>query len=162
MGLVGMAALGYEAPMTGKVVLVIIESDGCFASGIEVATGASVCHRTLRVVDMGKVAATFADMNSGRAIRLAPTRDVRQRVLSYACDEKNPYTAQLLGYQVMPDVELFTYQEVVLKPSVESLVSRPSIRVNCDLCGEEIINERELVKEGEVLCQSCAGNRYYV
>ena len=72
MGLAGAGLLEMEVPRTDKLLLVIVETDGCFVSGIEAATGCSVLHRTLRVEDYGKVAASFVDVNSGRAFRLAP------------------------------------------------------------------------------------------
>jgi formylmethanofuran dehydrogenase subunit E len=84
MGLAGLAAIGLDAPMPHKTALVIIETDGCFADGIEVASGASVGHRTLRVHDQGKVSATFANVETGSAIRLATCLDARQRAREYA------------------------------------------------------------------------------
>jgi formylmethanofuran dehydrogenase subunit E len=33
--------------------------------------------------------------------------------------------------------------------------------VDCDRCGEEITNEREVLRDGETLCRACAGERYY-
>jgi formylmethanofuran dehydrogenase subunit E len=161
MGLAGLAAIGLPAPMPHKAALVILETYGCFADGIEVATGASVGHRTLRIVDLGKIAATFADLGTGTAIRLAPRIDVRARALAYAPEERKSYDAQLRGYQVMPQEELFTYQEVRLDPSLESLISREGVRTRCESCGEEIINEREVIVKDRVLCRSCAGRGYY-
>ncbi len=61
----------------------------------------------------------------------------------------------------MPDEEMFTVKEIMLKTPVEEIVSRPGVRVNCDICGEEIINEREVLHEGMVLCRACAGDGYY-
>jgi formylmethanofuran dehydrogenase subunit E len=55
MGLAGLEAIGLEAPIPHNVALVFIETDGCFADGIEVATGALVGHRTLKIVDTGKM-----------------------------------------------------------------------------------------------------------
>ena len=88
MGLAGLAAIGLEAPMPHKAALVILETDGCFADGVEVASGATVGHRTLRVADQGKVAAVFANVKTGSAIRLAPRLDVRMRALEYAPGNK--------------------------------------------------------------------------
>lgn len=161
MGLAGLVAIGLEAPMPHKVALVIIESDGCFADGIEVATGAMVGHRTLRLADEGKIAATFANVKTGITVRLAPRLDVRQRTLAYAPDVKKKYYAQLKGYQVMPIMELFTFQEVTLEPSLEAIISRPGIRTKCARCGEEIINQRQVFTHGVTLCKTCAGNGYY-
>ena len=160
-GLTGASALGLAAPNPDKRLLVILETDGCFADGIEAATGCSVGHRTMRVEDYGKVAATFVDTLTGRAVRLVPRRDVRHRALSYSDGESRPYPAQLHAYQVMPEHELLAVQEVRLTVPVEKLVSRHRICVTCDACGEEIINERETLREGRVLCRACSDGAYY-
>ena len=161
MGLAGLAAIGLEAPMPHKEALVIVETDGCFADGVEVASGATVGHRSLRVADQGKVAAVFANIKTGHAIRLAPGLDVRQRAREYAPGIKDKYYAQLKGYQIMPEKELFTFQAVVLDPTLERLLSRPGLRAKCTQCGEEIINERQVRVEGKVVCRHCAGQGYY-
>ncbi len=162
IGLAGLAALELEAPVHKSTALIIIESDGCFADGIEVATGATIGHRTLHVNDFGKMAATFADVKTGRAIRISPALNVRERALLYAPDEPRHYFAQLQGYQVMPDAELLRIQEVALNPTLEELISKPVVRVNCDYCGEEIINEREVVVNDVILCRTCANDGYYL
>ncbi len=160
LGLAGLKAIGLPAPMPHKAALVFIESDGCFATGIEVATGAAVGHRTLRVMDLGKVAATFVNVETGAAFRLAPRLKVRLHACEYAPDEPK-YVAQLKGYQIMPDEELISCQEVELQPSLQAILSRPGLRVECARCGEEIINERQVLVGGEILCRTCAGNGYY-
>jgi formylmethanofuran dehydrogenase subunit E len=161
MGLAGLPAVGLDAPMLRKAALVIIETDGCFADGIEVATGATIGHRTLRLQDLGKIGAVFVNIQTGQAVRLAPRVDIRMRALAYAPEVKQKYYAQLKGYQVMPEVELFTCQEVVLEPSHKSILSRPGLRAKCAHCKEEIINERQVLANSEVLCGVCAGNGYY-
>jgi formylmethanofuran dehydrogenase subunit E len=161
MGLAGLAAISLEAPMPHKAALVLVESDGCFADGIEVATGATVGHRTLRVQDFGKIAAVFANVESGYTVRLVPRPDVRACALAYAPKIKKKYYAQLKGYQLMPDMELFAVEEVVLEPSIEAVVSRAGLRARCDRCGEEIINARQLHIGKEILCRTCAGASYY-
>jgi formylmethanofuran dehydrogenase subunit E len=161
MGLAGAAFLGLESPRRDKRLLVIVETDGCFVSGIEAATGAAVGHRTLLVEDYGKIAATFVDTLTGQALRLAPRPDVRQHARDYAPDETRHYFAQLQGYQVMPDELLFSAQAVTLQTPLQEIVSRAGVRVNCDLCGEEIINERQVTTTYGVFCRACAGTGYY-
>ncbi len=161
MGLYGMALLGLETPVQGKRLLVISETDGCFVDGIQAATGASVGHRTLRVEDYGKVAATFVDVQTGQAIRLAPKPDVRQRSSLYAPGELRHYFAQLKGYQVMPADELFSAQPVHLQAAIEAIVGRPGQRVLCAVCGEEIMNDRQVMVDGQPFCRACAGEAYY-
>ncbi|MCB9722404.1 MAG: formylmethanofuran dehydrogenase subunit E family protein, partial [Candidatus Omnitrophica bacterium] len=71
IGIAGMNALGFDEPPAKKQLLVISETDGCFVDGIIAATDCTVGHRTLRVEDYGKVAATFVDAKTGRAVRVA-------------------------------------------------------------------------------------------
>ncbi len=161
LGLCGMKALGFNAPPPKKRLLVIIESDGCFADGVTAATDCTVGHRTLRVEDYGKTAATFVDTQTGRALRVAPALDIRQKAYAYAPDEPRHYFAQMQAYQIMPDEEMFTITEVTLTTPVEAVISRPGVRVNCNVCGEEIMNEREIHRDGLTLCRACAGPVYY-
>jgi formylmethanofuran dehydrogenase subunit E len=161
LGLAGSAALGLEPPVKDKRLLVITETDGCFVDGVTAATGCTVGHRTLRVEDYGKAGATFVDTHSGRAVRVAPVVDIRQRAYAYAPDEPRHYFAQMQAYQVMPEAEMFTFMEVQLTTSIEAIISRPGLRVECDVCGEEILNEREVHREGLTLCRACASRAYY-
>ena len=161
IGLAGMKALGFDEPPTKKRLLVITETDGCFVDGLIAATDCTVGHRTLRVEDYGKVAATFVDVKTGRAVRVAPALDVRERAYAYAPSEPRHYFAQMQAYQVMPDEEMFAIQEITLATPVAKIISRAGVRVNCDVCGEEIMNEREVKQEGLTLCHTCARGGYY-
>jgi formylmethanofuran dehydrogenase subunit E len=161
IGMAGMKALGFDEPPKKKELLVIAETDGCFVDGVIAATGCTVGHRTLRVEDYGKVAATFVNTKTGRAVRVAPRLDVRERARQCIPDEPRHYFAQMQAYQVMPDIEMLAIQEVVLTTSVIEIVSRPGMRVNCYVCGEEIMNEREIVRGGTTLCRTCATGGYY-
>lgn len=161
MGLLAGHLLELDLPRQDRRLLTIIETDGCTADGITVATGCSVGKRTLRVEDYGKVAATFVDTKTGQAVRLVPHRNVRHLAFEYAPQARNRWEAHLVGYQVMPDEQLFRWQQVTLTISLQALVSHPGVRVACDICGEEILNEREIDLDGLTLCRACAGRRYY-
>lgn len=162
LGLAGAAALRLDLPRTDKELLTIVETDGCFADGVEVATGCTVGHRTLRVEDYGKIGATLIHVPTERAVRVAPRLDVREQAYTYAPGERRHYFAQLQAYQIMPDAALLTVQWVRLTTPVAQIVSRPIVRTNCQRCGEEIINEREVQREAQILCRSCAGGSYYI
>jgi formylmethanofuran dehydrogenase subunit E len=161
MGLYADQLLSLRLPCLDKHLLVIAETDGCFVDGVSAATGCTVGHRTLRVEDYGKVAATFVDTKSGQAVRVAPRLDIRERACTFVPEEPRHYFAQLQAYQAMPDEEMLTVQKVVLNTPVEQIMSRPGVRVNCDMCGEEIMNERESRQNGLVLCHTCAHGGYY-
>jgi formylmethanofuran dehydrogenase subunit E len=141
--------------------LVIAETDGCFLDGLIVAAGVSPGHGTLRVEDYGKIAATFANVCTGDAVRLAPCSNIRARALAYAPGETCRYAAQLMGYQVMPDEALFSLTAVSLKPASPQIISRAGARAHCARCGEDIINEREIIVDGLAYRRYCLGPSYY-
>lgn len=161
MGLYGARLLDLDVPQEDKRLLAIVETDGCAADGVAVATGCWVGRRTLRVEDLGKVAATFVDTVSGAAVRLVPRPDVRARARDLATEARGKWEAQLLGYQRMPDDDLFAWQWVTLNTPIRAIVSRPGARATCEACGEEIINERETFHRNMTLCRACAHGAYY-
>ena len=153
--------MGLDVPQKDKRLLTIVETDGCVIDGLAVATGCRIGRRSMYVYDFGKVAATFVDTNTGRAVRIVPSAITRKRAKDYAPEAGSRWESYLLGYQRMPDEELLTIQEVILDVSLAEILSKDGYRVNCEICGEEIINEREVRREGLTLCRSCAGDGYY-
>ena len=156
LGLMGLLTLQLEPNRDDKRLLIITETDGCFVDGLITATGCAIGHRTLRLEDYGKTAAAFIDTHTRRAVRITPLPDLRQRAALFLPAEPTHYLAQLKAYQHMPNCDMFTVQEIHLTTPVESLVSRPGMRVTCQRCGEEIMNERETHHNDQILCQPCA------
>lgn len=161
MGLFSGEYLGLELPRKDKRLFVFVETDGCGLDGIAVATGTNPGRRTMTVKDYGKVAATFVDTKQGDAVRIVPRAGVRTAARNYAPEARNRWTAQLEGYQLMPPHELLLAEPVQLAIDLERLISRAGVRVNCEICGEEILNEREVLRAGSVLCRPCAGDSYF-
>lgn len=161
MAMLASERLGLSLPQTNKRLLTFVETDGCFADGVAVATGCWIGHRTLRVLDFGKAAATFVDTRSNTALRVHPHPQARERARDFAPEARNRWESYLIGYKRMSLEELLVSTPVILSQPIEHLLSRPSARAVCQACGEEIINERELMHEGTVLCRPCAGERYY-
>ena len=160
MGLLAAVSLDLTLPQRDKRLLTIVETDGCFADGIAVATGCWLGHRTLRCVDHGKVAATFIDTRTGDAVRIHPSIASRRLAPRYAPFADDRWHAYLEGYQVMLDEELLVVERVRLANPVEDLVSGPQYKVVCDTCHEEIFNQREIVIGSRALCRGCAGDAY--
>jgi formylmethanofuran dehydrogenase subunit E len=168
MGLAGLKELGFIDERyrprflnKDKRLLTIMETDGCGLDGVAVATGCSVGKRTLRVVDHGKVAATLIDTHDGRSIRTSPSPRARAIAVNLNPQAESPWHAYLDAYRLMPDQDLITIREVVLTRTVSDILSKPEARVVCQICNEEIINEREIIQKNLILCRSCAGDRYY-
>lgn len=161
MGLLVGELLGLGLPQANKRLFAFVETDGCFADGVSVATGCWLGRRTMRLVDYGKVAATFVDTRSGRAIRVWPSSAARDHARAYAPQAKSRWHAYLKAYQLMPSAELLAWAEVTLTVDLAAIISRNGVRAVCDRCGEEIINQRELIQADMALCQSCADGGYY-
>ena len=161
MGLLAGHLLESPLPQSEKRLLAITETDGCFVDGLSAATGCYVGRRTLRVEDYGKTAATFVDTLTEQAIRIVPRIDIRELAWECAPSARNKWEAQLLGYQHIPDELLLHWQWVELTVSVKQIVGQAGKRVRCEICGEEIINQREVIREGSVLCRSCIGESYF-
>lgn len=161
MGLFAGELLHLTLPCLDKQLLVIAETDGCTVDGISAATGCHVGGRTLRIMDLGKVAATFIDVRTGEALRLAPKHEARSLAVNHTPNVDNRWEAMLISYQVIPAAELFSFQPVCLNIPLAEIISTPERKAECAQCGEEIFNGREVNHNGSILCRSCAGQDYY-
>ncbi len=168
LGLAGLRLLDLlgpeEEPFRNPVkrLMTIVETDGCGADGIAVATDCSVGRRTLRVEDYGKLAATLVDTHAGRAVRVWPRPDARALAVARTPDAESDWHAYLLGYQRLAEEELVAYTPVRLRRPLSEILSRPGARAFCARCAEEIMNEREVAGPDGPLCLGCAGSAYYV
>jgi formylmethanofuran dehydrogenase subunit E len=161
MGIVAAQLFPFELPQKNKRLVAFVESDGCFADGVSAATGCTLGHRTMRLADYGKVAVTFADTETGKAVRLSPLAGVRKLAAEAAPDAANRWKAQLAAYQMLPAEAMFRIQEVRLNLDLAAVVGKAGQRVSCAACGEEILNQRVVEKDGQSLCMSCAGDSYW-
>lgn len=161
IGLLGARRLGLEVPRGDKRLFVFVETDGCALDGISVSTGCTVGGRTMRVLDFGKVAATFVDREAGTAFRVWPHPESRRRAVASRPEAESRWQAQLRAYQTMPDDELLLAEPVELCVDLGALIGRAGPPAVCDACGEEVINQREVRRPPQVLCRPCAASAYY-
>lgn len=161
MGMLAGDLLGLELPQADKRLLTFVETDGCFADGVAVATGCTLGHRTLRLMDYGKVAATFVDTETEKGVRIYPHPESRELAANHLPQIDSHWEAMLEAYQVLPVEELYCWYPVQLTLDLKGLISKHGPRVNCAMCGEEILNEREVTVDGQTICRSCAGDVYY-
>ncbi|MBZ0301158.1 MAG: TraR/DksA C4-type zinc finger protein [Anaerolineae bacterium] len=161
MGMLAAEVLELSLPQTNKRLYTFLETDGCFADGVAVATGCWLGHRTLRLMDYGKVAATFVDTQTHRAIRVQVHAGARRFAGESEPEARSRWHGQLAAYQTLPADKLLCWQPVELTVSLEAMISRAGVRVHCAGCGEEILNEREQIVDGEPFCRACLGEVYY-
>jgi formylmethanofuran dehydrogenase subunit E len=160
-GLLAAELFGLDLPQSEKRLFAFVESDGCYADGLSVSTGCTLGRRTLRLVDYGKVAVTLADTDTGKVLRIAPHPNARKLAAQYAPTAPDRWHAQLDAYRIMPSNKLLAVQSVALTLSLAEIISRPGLRVDCAVCGEEIRNGREVLRDGRPICRHCAGLEPY-
>ena len=148
----GCKALGIEEPRSYRDLIVYVEMDRCATDAVSVVTGVTLGRRRLKWIDYGKMAATFVDIATDRAVRLAPRSEVPP-----AGPDDDPLTL----WSDWTDERLFSCTPVTLIVPTEDRPGAPSSNVNCARCGEKIQDRREVVCDGEVLCRACANGAYY-
>jgi formylmethanofuran dehydrogenase subunit E len=162
MAMLGLKALGIDDPAKHrKRLMTFVEIDRCASDAVALVTGCRLGKRTLKFFDYGKVAATFADLESGNAVRVVARDDSRDKARSMFPELSDPSKQQLEAYKAMDDAELFTLHRVRVSVSQQDLPGRPRARVTCDECGEGINDGRERQVNGRIICRSCAGESYY-
>jgi formylmethanofuran dehydrogenase subunit E len=163
MALLGLQKLGID-DLRGKDrkrLVTFVEIDRCATDAVAIVTGCRLGKRALKFRDWGKVAATFVDLESGRAVRIAARESSKQRAREMYPEIENKNQQQMRAYHEMPDDELFDTQWVKVEIGPEDMPGYKGERVVCDECGEGINFRREVRRDGKVLCKACAGERYY-
>lgn len=163
MSMLGLKMIGIENPKGSdrKNFIVYVEIDRCATDAIQSVTGCRLGKRSLKYLDFGKMAATFVNMKTGKAIRILAIEEARIAAKNYFPEIEDKYKCQLEAYKVMPDEELFTWKEVHVRIPEEDLPGRPLGRVLCETCGEHVQDKREVKVGGKLLCKACAGEGYY-
>ena len=161
MAMLGLSELGIDPDLEHKRLIVFVEIDRCAADAVASVTGCSLGKRTLKFADYGKMAATFVDTKTNRAVRIVALDSARERARAYTSGDLSKGEIQQLAYKAMPDAELFNVQNVRVEISKFDQPGHPLSRVRCAQCGEGINDGREIIRDGQVLCRACAGKAYY-
>jgi formylmethanofuran dehydrogenase subunit E len=163
MAILGLRKLEIEDPRgkDRKRLVTFVEIDRCATDAVGVVTGCRLGKRALKFRDWGKVAATFVDVSTGRAFRVAARESSKALARSMHPEIENKNQQQMLAYREMSDEDLFDVQAVTVELLPEEFPGYKGDRAVCARCGEGINFRREVVRDGEVLCRSCAGEAYY-
>jgi len=163
MAMLGLSLIGIDDPKgtDRKKLYVLVEIDRCATDAIQSVTGCSLGKRSLRWIDFGIMAATFVNLDTGKAVRITAREESRELADKYCPEIENKYQRQLAAYRQMPEEELFTVQEVRVTLPECDMPGRPIRRVQCEQCGDWVQDCREVEQDGKILCRACAGQRYY-
>jgi len=163
LAMLGLELLGLDDPRgkDRKRLITFVEIDRCATDAVAVVTGCRLGKRALKFRDWGKVAATFVDLQTGRAVRVAAKESSKALARQMHPEIENKNQQQMLGYREMPAEALFDVKWVKVALPPEELPGYKGERIVCEQCGEGINFQREVRSGGRVLCRSCAGERYY-
>ena len=161
LAMLGLRELGICDPVAERKRLVTyVEIDRCVTDAVALVANCRLGKRALKFRDWGKVAATFVDLQTGRAIRIAARESSKQAAKDMFPDLPKE-EGQQKAYAQLPDDVLFDKQRVRVDVPLEDLPGFKGPRVVCAQCGEGINFKREVVVGGRTLCRSCAGEKYY-
>jgi formylmethanofuran dehydrogenase subunit E len=163
MSLLGLRHIGISDPkgVDRKQIIVFVEMDRCATDAVQSVTGCSLGKRTMKFMDFGKMAATFVNLRTGKAVRVLAREESRRKAKERFPHIDNKYAGQLKAYGIMSDEDLFEIMPVQVQLQPEDMPGRPLSRVVCEACGEHVQDGREVLLDGAVLCKSCAGSSYY-
>ncbi len=186
MAMLGCQRLGIEDPKglvnpkDRKRLVTFIEIDRCATDAIAVVTGCRLGKRAIKFRDWGKMAATFVDLASPisalsaplapqadtpvyKALRIAALESSKQRARDLFPHIENKNQQQMLAYRELPNEDLFSEEWVSVPIHPREMPGYKSSRNTCAVCGEGINYDREVHRDGKVLCEACAfpESRYY-
>ncbi len=163
MSIFGLHKTGIEDPKgeDRKKLMIYVEIDRCATDAIQSVTGCSPGKRTLKLLDYGKMAATFINLDKGKAVRILAKEESKDKAKNYFPDIEDKYKCQLEAYKIMPDDELFEWENVKVEIPEEDMPGRPIQRIKCEKCGEYVLDKREVHLKGKLLCKACAQGAYY-
>ena len=164
MALLGCRLIGLDDPSLGdqiKKLIVYVEMDRCTADAVAYVTGVRLGRRSLKFMDYGIMAATFSNLETGKAYRVISREESRNLASQYAPEISEKAEQQLIAYQRMPDSVLFRVQEVEVDLREYDLPGPTRRKVTCDRCGQMVRDNREVAENGEILCKPCATGAYF-
>src|SRR5204862_8299446 len=109
MALLGCRLIGTEDPRGAdrKKLIVWVEIDRCMADAVSAVTGVRLGKRSLKYVDYGKVAATFLNTETNKAVRVVALESSRGLADQRFAEIAKKRERQFRAYSEATDQELF-------------------------------------------------------
>jgi len=164
MAMLGCRLIGLTEPTRRdqiKKLIVYVEVDRCTADAVAHVTGVKLGRRSLKFMDYGIMAATFVNLETGKAYRVLSTEESRSLAAMYAPEIEGKSARQLAAYRRMPDSVLFRVQKVRVTLDACDMPGPTKRKVACSRCGQVVRDRREVIEKGSVLCKPCSDGCYF-
>lgn len=167
MAVAGLDELGIKDPKSreGMDLVIFVEIDRCPVDGIIAVTGRTPGKRSIKMMDYGKIAATFVDARCGRAVRVSARGDYVERLAAvtkirmHGLDDRQ---VKLAALKTMARNDLFNIQSVSVRIPPRDLPGKTLDQVICGMCGEVVKDSRQVLLDGKAVCRPCSlGKDYY-
>ena len=149
-----------ELPQIKKLI-VYVEIDRCATDAICFVTGVRLGRRSLKFVDNGIMAATFVNLETGKAFRIVSTERARGLAEMYAPEISDKRQQQLQAYKKMGIAELFDIEEVKVDVPACDMPGPTRFKQICSSCGQVVRDKKEVLKNDKIQCRPCALGTYY-
>jgi formylmethanofuran dehydrogenase subunit E len=161
LAMLGLRELGITDPIAErKRIVTYVEIDRCMTDAIGLVANCRLGKRALKFRDWGKVAATFVDLQTGRAIRIA-AKESSKEIARNMFPDMTKDAGQQKAYAELSEEVLFDKKWVKVEVKAHDLPGYKGPRVVCAECGEGINFARQVLQDGRTLCRACAGETYY-
>ncbi len=144
-----------------KKLIVYVEMDRCATDAVSFVTGVRLGRRSLKFVDNGIMAASFVNLETGKAFRICSTEESRDLAQEYAPEVTDRAQQQLEAYKRMDINDLFTIEEVIIDVPACDMPGPTRFKAICTRCGQVVRDKKEVMKNNEILCRPCALGTYY-
>src|SRR5258706_15621783 len=140
MAVLGWALVGKEDPRGAdrNKLVVWVEIDRWLADAVEAVTGARLGKRNLKFLDYGKLAATFLNRETGKAVRIVALEASRRFADLRHPEIEDQYERQMQAYPEAAEEELFGVSDVEVQVRAKDLPGHPRSRMICHKCGEAV------------------------
>ena len=153
----GLKAIGTTDP---KKIIIYIEIDRCIADTIQILTGTRFGRRSMKLVNYGKMAATFINTETWDAYRVWVSGKINE-IIGNANTGKHAEEKQYEKLLEVASEELISIQKVIVNIPKEEMPGKPLRTIFCVKCKEKVFDGKEIPGDDGPLCKACSDKPYY-
>lgn len=143
-----------------KNMIVYVENDRCIADAIQVLTGTRLGRRNMKLVNYGKMAATFINIETDITFRVWVSGNITEMIGKISSDRQEKERQ----YKILlesPSEDVVSAQRVIVNISKEEMPGKPLRTVRCVKCNEKVMDGKDVLSTDGPLCLACAEGAYY-